>query len=292
MLKRVAAWEEEPMDVKTGKQITPGAYSVPPDTLYDLAKKLRAGYTSADPFAHTVIDNLFPEELLDAVLAEFPKADQIDWQRFENANEKKFALKGEVQLGNVSRHFLWELNSQVFIAFLQMLTGIEGLVPDPHLLGGGLHQIERGGLLKIHADFNHHQQLNLQRRINLLVYLNRDWKEEYGGHLEMWDRQMTRCVKKVLPVFNRAVIFSTTDFAFHGHPEPLTCPEGWTRKSLAMYYYTNGRPKEEMSEAHSTLFQARPGEAVEKKSRPAREVMKDFVPPIVVKAWRRLSGKT
>ena len=278
------------MDVKPVKHISPGAYSVPPDTLFDLAAKLAPTYKVAEPFAHTVIDNLFPEELLDAVLAEFPKPDQIDWQRFENANEKKFALKSEVQLGNVSRHFLWELNSQVFIAFLEKLTGIPGLVPDPHLLGGGLHQIERGGLLKIHADFNHHQQLNLQRRINLLVYLNRDWKEEYGGHLELWDTKMTKCVKKVLPVFNRAVVFSTTDFAYHGHPEPLTCPEGWSRKSLAMYYYTNGRPKEEMSPEHTTLFQARPGETVEEASRSTKDVLKDLVPPILVKAFKRMAG--
>lgn len=278
------------MELKTVKQITAGAYSIPPDTLYDVAKELRASYASAEPFAHTVIDDLFPEELLDAILSEFPRADEIDWQRFQNANEKKFALKSEVQLGNVSRHFIWELNSQVFIAFLQMLTGIEGLVPDPHLLGGGLHQIERGGLLKIHADFNHHQQLGLQRRLNLLIYLNRGWREEYGGHLELWDRNMQRCMKRILPVFNRAVLFSTTDFAFHGHPEPLACPEGWSRKSVAMYYYTNGRPKEEMSAEHSTLFQARPGETVEGNPRRAREMLKECVPPIVVKAWKRLAS--
>jgi hypothetical protein len=277
---------------KAPSALTAGAYSVAPESLFDLGRKLRESYVTAAPFAHTVIDNVFPEELLNSIVAEFPRLDQIDWQRFENANEKKSALKSEMQLGNVARHFLWELNSQVFISFLQLLTGIEGLVPDPHLLGGGLHQIERGGLLKIHADFNHHKQLNLQRRINLLVYLNRDWKEEYGGHLELWNREMTKCVKKVLPVFNRCVIFSTTDTAYHGHPEPLTCPEGWSRKSLAMYYYTNGRPAEEASAEHSTLFQARPGEAVAAESRSLKDVVKEFIPPIVVKAWSRLAGRS
>jgi hypothetical protein len=277
---------------KPAAAITAGAYSVAPETLYDVAQKMRAGYASADPFPHAVLENLFPEELLDAVLSEFPGPEGIDWQQFRNANEKKLALRGESQLGNVSRHFLWELNSQVFIGFLQMLTGIEGLVPDPHLLGGGLHRIERGGLLKIHADFNHHKDLNLQRRINVLVYLNRDWKEEYGGHLELWNREMTKCVKKVLPVFNRCVVFSTTDFAYHGHPEPLTCPEGRSRKSIAMYYYTNGRPAEETSPEHSTLFQGRPGETVAPPPHPVRSVVRDFVPPIVFKAWRRLTGRS
>ena len=278
---------------KTSTAIVPGAYSVSPDHLFDLAAKLKDGYTSADPFPHCVLENLFPEELLDQILAEFQKPGELDWQRFDNKNEKKLALKSEMQLSNTARHFLWELNSQVFIFFLQALTGIKGLVPDPHLMGGGLHQIERGGLLKIHADFNHHERLNLQRRINLLIYLNRDWKEEYGGHLELWSRDMKTCVKKILPVFNRAVVFSTTDWAYHGHPEPLTCPEGWSRKSLAMYYYTNGRPAEEMSAQHSTLFQGRPGETVEKgrKKRSIKEVVKDFVPPIAVKAWRGVTGK-
>ncbi|HXX92473.1 MAG TPA: 2OG-Fe(II) oxygenase [Planctomycetota bacterium] len=277
---------------KPSTHILPGAYSVLPDTLFDLGRKLREDYGRAEPFAHTVIDNLFPEPLLDAILGEFPNTEQIDWQRFENQNERKYALKSEMQLGNVSRHFIWELNSQVFISFLQMLTGITGLVPDPHLMGGGLHQIERGGLLKIHADFNHHKDLNLQRRINVLVYLNRDWKEEYGGHLELWNREMTKCVKKVLPVFNRCVVFSTTDFAYHGHPEPLTCPEGRSRKSIAMYYYTNGRPAEETSPEHSTLFQGRPGETVAPPPHPVRSVVRDFVPPIVFKAWRRLTGRS
>jgi Rps23 Pro-64 3,4-dihydroxylase Tpa1-like proline 4-hydroxylase len=93
----------------------------------------------------------------------------------------------------------------------------------------------------VHADFNRHEKLNLDRRLNLLLYLNRDWKEEYGGHLQLWTRDMGRCVVKVLPVFNRCVVFSTTDFSYHGHPDPLTCPPGRTRKSIAMYYYTNGR---------------------------------------------------
>jgi hypothetical protein len=93
-----------------------------------------------------------------------------------------------------------------------------------------------------------------------LIYLNRDWREEYGGHLELWNAAMTQCDVRVLPVFNRAVIFSTTDRSFHGHPDPLKCPEGMTRKSMALYYYSRGRPEEEVSPSHSTLWQIRPAE--------------------------------
>src|SRR6185436_17882303 len=150
--------------------------------------------------------------------------------------EKKLASKLESQLGERTRRFIWGLNSQVFLTYLETLTGIEGLIPDPHLFGGGLHQIVPGGFLKVHADFNRHEKLKLDRRLNVLIYLNRDWKEEYGGHLELWNRDMSRPERRVLPLFNRCVVFSTTDFSYHGHPDPLRCPEGRTRKSIAMYY--------------------------------------------------------
>jgi hypothetical protein len=141
-----------------------------------------------------------------------------------------------------------------------LLTGISGLIPDPYLEGGGLHQIERDGFLKVHADFNVHAKLRLDRRLNFILYLNQDWREEYNGHLELWDRGMTRCVRKVLPVCNRAVVFVTTDWSFHGHPEKLACPPGRTRKSVALYYYTNGRPAEERSAGHGVLWQERPSD--------------------------------
>ena len=140
------------------------------------------------------------------------------------------------------------------LQFLEALTGIEGLIPDPYFGGAGPHQIEPGGFLKIHADFNWHPLLKLDRRLNLIVYLNREWREEYGGHIELWDREMTRCERKVLPVWNRTVVFNTTDFSYHGHPEPLASPPGTTRKSVSFYYYSNGRPAEERSAPHDTLF--------------------------------------
>jgi Rps23 Pro-64 3,4-dihydroxylase Tpa1-like proline 4-hydroxylase len=111
-----------------------------------------------------------------------------------------------------------------------------------------------GGFLKVHVDFNRHPLLNLDRRLNLLVYLNEDWRDEYGGHLELWPADMSRCERRILPVFNRTVVFSTTDASFHGHPAPLACPEGMSRKSVSFYYYTNGRPAHEGAEPHDTIF--------------------------------------
>lgn len=190
-------------------------------------------------------------------------------------------------MGDATRMLLYSFNSSTFITFLEILTGIDGIIPDPHFEGGGLHQIERGGYLKMHVDFNRHNKMRLDRRLNLLIYLNKDWQEEYGGHLELWDRNMTQCVKKVLPVFNRFVVFSTNDFSYHGHPEPLTCPEDRSRKSLALYYYTNGRPAEELADGntHSTIFMERPGEDLTEKPKvTAKDLLKKLVPPILIDA--------
>jgi hypothetical protein len=241
----------------------------------ELGARLREEYARARPFPHVVIDDFLPPDTADRALEEFPAPGSIDWIRFRHGGAVKLGTRHELQFPEFIRQLLYQFNSSIFLQFLESLTGIRGLVTDPYFDGGGLHQIEPGGFVKIHADFNVHPVLRLDRRINLLLYLNKDWKEEYGGHLELWSRAMSHCEKKILPVFNRCVIFSITDMAFHGHPEPLTCPEGMTRKSLALFYYTNGRPPEEQSAAHSSLYQYRPGEVavMRRVSRSSRRLL-------------------
>ena len=224
-------------------------------TLHHDPRALREQYQSADPFPHIVIDGLFDDAVLDAVVAGFPKPDEMRWMAFDSPTEKKLGFYHEHStVGPPVRAFLDALNGFEMLLFLEALTGIEGLIPDPYFGGGGLHQIEPGGFLKIHADFNVHPKLRLDRRANMLVYLNRDWRDEWGGHLELWNRSMTERRQKIAPLFNRTVIFSTTDTSFHGHPHPLASPPGVTRKSVSLYYYTNGRPEEERSAAHDTIF--------------------------------------
>ncbi|MBW4693012.1 MAG: 2OG-Fe(II) oxygenase [Lyngbya sp. HA4199-MV5] len=265
------------------------------DYLKALAIKHREEYAAAQPFPHIVIDNFLPESILEEVLKEFPNPKQIDWQTFQTPAEKKLASKHEQQMGDATRLLLYSLNSSTFITFLEILTGIDGLLPDPHFEGGGLHQIERGGFLKMHVDFNQHRKLRLDRRLNFLLYLNQDWKEEYGGHLELWDQNMTQCEKKILPVFNRCVVFSTTDFSYHGHPEPLTCPEHRTRKSLALYYYSNGRPLEEtLGNPHTTIFQTRPQDDFqlsEPSNITAKSILKQLLPPILLDTYKALRSR-
>jgi hypothetical protein len=254
-----------------------------------IATSAHSSYLAAKPFPHVVFDNFFDPRLIDLVLEEFPKPDAIRWQSFDNAQEIKLASSREAHFGPVTRLLLYHLNSITFLSFLSRVTGINNLISDPGFEGGGLHQIIRGGKLGVHADFNKHRDFGLDRRLNLLLYLNKDWREEYGGHLQLWDREMSRCEEKVLPIFNRVMIFGTTDFTYHGHPDPLQCPEGMTRKSLALYYFSNGRPAEEVTGAHSTLFRA----TSDKDLRPTfkqrlRSVASDVLPPIIARQLRKV----
>lgn len=256
--------------------------------LLEMAEANCKSYKEAQPFPHIYFDNFLPLEVADSVLEGFLDKTNERWQEFSNAREHKRANNQDELMPRTIRHLLAQFNSAAICNFIEILTGIKGIIPDPHFWGGGQHQIERGGFLKVHADFNKHSKLNLDRRINLLLYMNKDWEESYGGYLELWDEKMEHSVVKIAPIFNRVVIFNTTSTSYHGHPDPLNCPEGHFRKSLALYYYTNGRPEEESNPDHSTLFKERPGEDFggdgEKKG--VRDLVKQFIPPIVLDAVR------
>lgn len=223
-----------------------------------LAESLRVEYSQGDPFPHIVIDGFLPEPILHRVLEEFPDAAHSLWERRATKNSLKLSCNNLDDLGTNTQLVLEQLNSRTMLRFLERLTGIEHLIPDALFEGGGLHQILPGGFLKIHTDFNKHPEWNLDRRLNAILFLNQDWSEDYGGHFELWDRTMTACRRKVLPVFNRLVVFSTNETSYHGHPDPLRCPSGMSRKSIATYYYTNGRPDDDRIPAHSTIYKPRP----------------------------------
>ena len=263
---------------------------LPLERMREIAEAAHERYVSAKPYPHVVFDDFFDPELLDLVLEEFPKPGQIRWQRFENDQEIKLASSTEASFGPVTRLLLYHLNSITFLDFLGRVTGIPHLIADPCFEGGGLHQIVRGGKLGIHADFNKHGTYGLDRRLNLLLYLNKDWRDDYGGHLELWDREMTRCEAKVAPLFNRVMIFGTTSFTYHGHPDPLQCPEGMTRKSLALYYFSNGRPADEVTGSHDTLFRPRLEDLAPSEpglTQRLRTLAKDLLPPIVSRHLRK-----
>jgi Rps23 Pro-64 3,4-dihydroxylase Tpa1-like proline 4-hydroxylase len=254
--------------------------------LMDFAAKNHERYVSGHPYPHISIDNFLRPEILDAVVRDFPTPESQPWTAMVDKDQKKFATNEPSRLPASVRRVLYFLNGRDIVNFLEKLTGIDGLIPDPHYAGGGLHELRPGGFLKVHADFNWHRQMRLDRRINLLVYLNKDWQPEYGGNLELWDTAMAGKVAEYAPVFNRCVIFNTTDKSFHGNPVPVSCPPDRSRRSMAFYYYTNGRPADEVSGSHGTLFKNRPGEAT--AAEVTTSVVHKFVPPIVLDAWRHL----
>ena len=225
------------------------------------SKSKQFEYINNLPFPHIIIDNFFNENLLNKILEEFPSnLDKIGYQYKTNTEQKKFTLNDSKLLSENINNFINFLNSQIFLNFLQTLTGIkEKLQSDPYLAGGGLHELKNNGFLNIHCDFNLHPTLKLDRRLNVLIYLNKNWNENLGGSLELWDKNMSKCEKKIIPIFNRMVIFSTTDFSYHGNPDKINCPNNRSRKSIALYYYSNGRPSHERKLGlHSTIFRKRP----------------------------------
>ena len=260
--------------------------------LLEVAKQNKEKYQNAAPFPSISFDNFFSPTALEKVLAEFPDFSKEDSIKFKDQNGIKLAGKGERFFGEETKKFMHFLNSEPFLIFLQELTGIEKpLISDPYFVGGGQHEIKKGGFLKIHADFNRHAKLDLDRRLNVLVYLNKDWSEDYGGHFELWDKDMQACVNRISPNFNTMAIFSTTDFSYHGHPNPLNCPDGMSRKSLALYYYSNGRPDHEViqgQENHTTIYKQRAGFKQDKNRVDVKSVIRDFIPPIIIKS---LKGK-
>jgi Rps23 Pro-64 3,4-dihydroxylase Tpa1-like proline 4-hydroxylase len=185
-----------------------------------------------------VLDDFLPAAFAAKLLDAFPPAHLASVTR---TNQRQYLKRGfrPDDLGDTaSRAYVQPFGSRPFLMFLESLTGIEGLIPDPYYVGGGYQETLSGGSLAIHADFNRHPTLNLVRRINVLLYLNRDWDSTYGGNLELWDAAAQRCITSIAPIYNRCVVFNTTSSSFHGHPEPLTCPAHKTRRSVALYYYT------------------------------------------------------
>jgi len=219
--------------------------------------QMRASYQSALPYPHIVIDDLLEPEAIRAAMAEFPPLDPEHWTNYVHINERKFSNTDPTTWGPTLQRILEELNSPRFVAFVGSLLGVDDLIADPSLEGGGLHQSPRGGFLNIHADFTvHPHHRNWQRRANIILYLNEEWEPDWGGNLEMWSTDMKECMQSVPPIANRALIFTTNANSFHGHPDPLSCPEGMTRRSLALYYFS----VEQDPLARSTEYRSRPGD--------------------------------
>jgi Rps23 Pro-64 3,4-dihydroxylase Tpa1-like proline 4-hydroxylase len=225
----------------------------------EVAKSHSDSYCKGNPFPHIILDGLFDDTFLSNITKEGFLIGKQKWHHYDNTFERKSLNSDVGSMSDNLKQFFNFLNSDKFLEFLEKLSGYSGLIPDLDIMGGGMHQICRGGKLDIHSDFNYHYKTKNLRVMNCILFLNKDWKEEYGGHLELWDEEMRGCVQKVLPIFNRMVIFNTNDVSYHGHPDPLMCPEHMSRKSIAMYYYVDVEDKSVFEEkSRSTKYMRRP----------------------------------
>ena len=203
-------------------------------------------YRTALPFAHCALDGLWDEDELGRVADAVERQETWDGEKsFFGSVAKRWVSSWDCLPPEVEKFINYAMRPE-FIQLLEAATGETGLVPDPYLNGGGIHSTGPGGFLKLHADFNWHNGLQLYRRLNMLVYLNRGWLDEWGGALELARKLEDGSLsveKSVLPRFNTTVVFTTDDASYHGQPHPLMAPEGVSRNSIALYYYVSERPE-------------------------------------------------
>ena len=231
-----------------------------------LADSCRSNYALANPFPHIVIDDFIPEDLALQCYNQMSQHQQWMFDTMEGYPEDErdsqvnkwwtpFDTESKNRLES-DMPAVWKclqyFNSRPFLLFLENLTGIKDLIADVDFEGGGIHKIKNGGRLELHSDYNKHPNKDIWRRINLLLYLTPNWN--YNGHLDLYEKDPLVKVKSILPTFNRAVIFNTTDDSIHGHPTPLVCPEEVSRYSFALYYFTKDRPEHEKSDSKAAIW--------------------------------------
>jgi len=227
------------------------------DKLFELREQLSKKYQAKSPYRYLVFDNILKYDAANAVHDSYPKTSQGIWDGTTYRDQKNKFHKRNFEKDSIIQKVFDELNSKDFLKWLNYVTKIkEPLLADPELFGGGLHQSINGAFLNVHVDYNFHPKTKYHRRINVIIYMNKNWKDEYEGHLELWDINGTKqnLLEKISPKFNRCVIFETNEISFHGHPIPLNIPNGMSRKSLATYYYTKTRPSSEISPDHNTIY--------------------------------------
>jgi len=251
----VAIQQESAMSAEA---MTVMCYSPDPARLEAIAARYRPMYQEASPFPHVAIDGLFPDEILRRVVAEIPPSNHPSWTVYGSGNPHanegdgaKRSISQEPRLGPTTRNFLLQLNSATFIDFIQLLTGVTGLVGDPTYRGGGIHRTGRNGSLLAHSDADRHPMGDpFNQSINIIIFLNEGWQDAYRGALELWSRDGKQCERRITPIFNRTVIFESSADTYHGYPQPLECPADRYRDSLAMYYYEINRTASEHYAGH------------------------------------------
>lgn len=198
-------------------------------------ESLNKQFINNKPYPYIVIENFFKQDIADQITNNYPKIDNI-WHKYYNPFEYKYTLDDLDKMpSNISDIFNL-LSTDNFIDILKKITGISDLTYDPYLHGAGLHTMPSFGRLNVHLDYEKHPITGKERRLNLIYFTNKDWKEEYNGDLQLWEKNMSNCSKKIYPKFNCAVIFRTNDVSWHGIPDKIMCPENMYRQTIAYYW--------------------------------------------------------
>jgi len=227
--------------------------------------KLNNEFIDNKPYSYVIIDNFFKDDIANNITSNFPKVDN-NWHKYNNPIEYKFALDNLKNMPpNISDIFNL-LSTNNFIDIIKKITNIQTLEYDPYLHGAGLHSHPNNGRLHIHLDYEKHPISGKERRLNLIYFTNNDWKEEYNGDLQIWEKNMSSCAKKIYPKFNRAIIFQTNDISWHGLPEKIVCPENISRQTLAYYWVSDLETKKKESMYRlKAKFVKRPFEPIDER---------------------------
>ena len=228
--------------------------------IYDSKK---SGAYCEEPFQHLVIDDFLPEKMACDAMDAFPSLHDDVWEhsRDEGIEVKSRSLwESEFDIPQGMVDVIRMANSSIFLKAMSSVLGIPKLMPDPYFSGGGLNVTELGGHLDVHVDGNYHDASGLNRRVNLLIYLNPNWEESWGGEFGVYNKDGSTLVRAIPPIFNRCVIFDSHDKSFHGLPNPINFPASSPRKSIILYYYTAAeRPADQVqvAEPHSALWRSK-----------------------------------
>jgi 2-oxoglutarate-Fe(II)-dependent oxygenase superfamily protein len=252
-----------------------------PETIDDI----KTAYRDSKPFPHVVLDNLFFEQSLDPLLAEIAEMTREQWVNVDrDPRERTVRMRSAAEMGEAGAHILGIVHSAAFLYFLSEITGVGRLLPDPYLQGGGFAVMRRGDYFDVHADRNVAYDTGLSRRLAMIIFLNKSWKQEYNGQLELWSSDAKRCEVSIDPLFNRTVLFEVAYPNFHGVPAVLACPADRMRQSFIVYYHTAGIPLQSAEKPHTTIFAPR---FLGTPRLSVRSIAREITPPFLLRLARR-----
>jgi len=214
-------------------------------------KDYAVDYSHGTPIPWATFDDFLPEHILKNIQQEFDLIPKHIWSRFTRNGSFMFECNN-LKFSPKIRQLIMELNSAEFLQWLEGITGIKKLIPDPHLIGAGLMRCGPGHSLKLHTDFNWNNELNLNRALSMIIYVSKEWNTEWQGSLEFWNFDKTQCLHKIDPVPNRMLLWNYDSQLIHGHPNAIDCPPGVSRDGLRLFYFTSNAVPD--SPPHRSLY--------------------------------------